>query len=85
MARRFQITIPEEVRDEVGINIGDTVDVKSQDGRVIVEKMRKDWEKVKDETRGSWRAHPAFKGLKNSVEIVNWLRQKGKSKSQSAH
>jgi AbrB family looped-hinge helix DNA binding protein len=85
VARRYQITIPEEVRDDAGINIGDTLDVRSQDGKLIIEKMGKDWEKVMDETRGSWKAHPAFKGMKDSVEIVNWLRQKGKNKSRSAH
>ncbi|MCS4540432.1 MAG: AbrB/MazE/SpoVT family DNA-binding domain-containing protein, partial [Thaumarchaeota archaeon] len=31
VARRYQITIPEEVRDEVGISIGDAVDVRCQD------------------------------------------------------
>lgn len=80
VARRFQITIPEEVRDEAGINIGDTLDVRSQDGKVIIEKLGKDWRTVMDETRGAWRSHPAFKGMKDSVEIVNWLRQKRKDK-----
>jgi AbrB family looped-hinge helix DNA binding protein len=78
VARRYQITIPEQVRDEAGISIGDTLDVRSQDGKVIIEKLGKDWQAVMDETRGSWRAHPAFKGMKDSGEVVNWLRQKQK-------
>lgn len=77
VARRFQITIPEEVRNDARINIGDTLDVRSQDGKVIIEKLGKDWQAIMDETKGSWRSHPAFKGLKDSVEIEKWLRQKG--------
>ena len=78
VARRHQITIPEEVREDVGINVGDTVDVRSQDGKVIVEKIGKNWESVMNETKGVWRGHPVFKDMKDSIEIVNWLRQKNK-------
>ena len=79
MARRYQITIPEEVRDDAGINIGDTLDVRSQDGKVIIEKIGRNWKAVMEETRGAWKAHPSFKGMKDAVEIVAWLRQKSKS------
>ncbi|TLY14974.1 MAG: AbrB/MazE/SpoVT family DNA-binding domain-containing protein, partial [Thaumarchaeota archaeon] len=37
VARRYQITIPEEVREEVGVNVGDAVDVRSQGGKIVVE------------------------------------------------
>ena len=80
VARRYQITIPEEVREEVGINVGDTVDVRSQDGKVIVEKIGRNWESVMNETKGVWRAHPVFKDMKDSVEIVDWLRQKSRKR-----
>ena len=76
VARRYQVTIPEEVREEVGINIGDIVDVRSQDGKVVVEKLGKNWESVMEETRGMWKTHPIFKDMKDSIEIVDWLRQK---------
>lgn len=76
VARRYQITIPEEVREEVGINVGDAVDVRSQDGKVVVEKVGKSWESVMGETQGAWKAHPIFKDMKDSLEIVDWLRQK---------
>lgn len=76
VARRYQITIPEEVREEAGLEIGDTVDVRSQDGRVIIEKVSGNWEAIMSETRGLWKAHPAFKGMKDAVEIVDWLRRK---------
>ncbi len=80
MARRYQITIPEEVRDDTGINIGDTVDVRSQDGKVIIEKIGRNWEAIMSETRGTWKNHPAFKDMKDAVEIVDWLRQKSKKR-----
>lgn len=38
VARRYQITIPEEVCDDAGMNIGDTLDVRSQDRKVVIEK-----------------------------------------------
>lgn len=79
-ARRYQITIPQEVREEAGIKMGDTVDVRTQDGKVIVEKLGANWEEVVNQTKGAWKSHPAFKGMKNSIEVTNWLRQKSKRK-----
>jgi AbrB family looped-hinge helix DNA binding protein len=76
VARRYQVTIPEEVRDEVGINVGDTVDVTSQGGKVVIEKLGRNWDKVMRETKGTWKSHPAFAGMKDSVEITHWLRNK---------
>jgi AbrB family looped-hinge helix DNA binding protein len=76
VARRYQITIPEEVREEVGINVGDVVDVRSQGGRVVIEKMGRNWEEVMSETKGAWKAHPIFADMKDSIEIIHWLRNK---------
>lgn len=76
VARRYQITIPEEVREEVGINVGDVVDVSSYEGKVVIERVGRNWDEVMNETRGAWRTHPAFAGLKDAVEITRWLRNK---------
>ena len=76
VARRHQITIPEEVRNEVGIRVGDVVDVRSEGKRVVVEKAVQSWEQVMDQTRGAWKTHPVFGDMKDAVEIVNWLRRK---------
>jgi AbrB family looped-hinge helix DNA binding protein len=76
VARRFQITIPEDVREEVGINVGDVVDVSSHEGKVVIEKVGRNWDEVMNQTRGAWKTHPAFVGLKDSVEITRWLRNK---------
>jgi len=78
VARRYQITIPEEVREEIGINVGDVVNVSSQGGKVVIEKVERNWEEVMRETKGAWKSHPAFVGMKDSVEIVHWLRSERK-------
>ena len=80
VARRYQITIPDEVRRELRINVGDNVDVRSEDGKAVVEKMEMSWESVMAETRGAWKTHPVFKSMRDSVEIVDWLRQKNRKR-----
>ena len=80
MARRYQITIPDEVRRELRLNVGDNVDVRSEDGKAVVEKIEGSWESVMAETRGAWKTHPVFKNMRDSVEIVDWLRQKNRKR-----
>ena len=74
VARRYQVTIPEEVREKAKISVGDDVDVRYEDGKILLEKLEDNWEKVMKETEGSWADHPVFGKMKNSVEIVHWLR-----------
>ncbi len=74
VARRYQVTIPEEVRERAKISVGDDVDVRYEDGKILLEKLEDNWEKVMAETEGSWANHPVFGKMKNSVEIVHWLR-----------
>ena len=76
VARRYQITIPEEIRGKAKINVGDTVDVTYKDGNIRVEKVDEGWENVMKATHGAWREHPCFKDMDNAVEIVNWMRGK---------
>jgi AbrB family looped-hinge helix DNA binding protein len=78
VARRYQITLPEEVRKELRLNVGDSVEVRSEGRRAVVEKIERNWALVMKETRGAWSDHPIFKGMKDSIEIVNWLRQRKK-------
>jgi hypothetical protein len=40
----------------------------------LLEKLEDNWEKVMAETAGSWAKHPVFREMKDSVEIVHWLR-----------
>ncbi len=76
VARRYQVTIPEAVREKARISVGDTVDIRYEDGRVVLEKLDDNWEKVMAESQGSWAKHPVFGKMKNSVEIVRFLRNK---------
>jgi AbrB family looped-hinge helix DNA binding protein len=76
VTRRFQVTIPQDIREKLGLAIGDTVNVQYKDGKIIIEKVSGDWEKVMAETAGAWKEHPVFGKMKNAVEVVHWLRGK---------
>ena len=76
VARRHQITIPENIRRKAKISVGDTVDVSYRNGNIRVEKVDEDWENVMNATHGAWREHPSFKDMDDAVEIVNWMRGK---------
>ncbi len=74
VGRRCRVTIPEDLREMARISVGDDVDVRYENGKILLEKIDDNWEKVMAETRGSWAKHPVFGKMKNSVEIVHWLR-----------
>lgn len=74
VARRYCVTIPEEVWEKAKISVGDDLDVRYEDGRILLEKLDDNWERVMSETEGTWAEHPVFKKMKNSAEIVHWLR-----------
>jgi len=37
VTRKYQVTIPESVRNKLGVKIGDTLIVKSEDNQIIME------------------------------------------------
>lgn len=74
VARRYQVTIPEKVREKANISVGDAIDVRYEEGRIVLERLEDNWERVMNETAGSWAHHPVFGKMKSSVEIVHWLR-----------
>jgi len=76
IARRHQVTIPQEVREKMDLSVGDVVEVRYDEGKIIIEKVLEKWEDVMVETAGAWRNHPVFGKMKNSIEVVNWLRGK---------
>ncbi|MEM2957687.1 MAG: AbrB/MazE/SpoVT family DNA-binding domain-containing protein [Candidatus Jordarchaeaceae archaeon] len=39
VTRRFQVTIPQEIREKLGLTIGDTVDIRYADGKIVIEKV----------------------------------------------
>ena len=40
VTRSYQITVPAEIREKLGISIGDTLTLNLEGGRIIVEKPR---------------------------------------------
>jgi len=73
VTRKFQVTIPKEVREALGINVGDTVLWEIGEGGVAI--LRKVEAKGNpEEFRGAWKEHPLLKRFKNSVEATRWLR-----------
>ena len=40
VTRKYQVTIPERVRSKLGVKIGDTLLVKSEDNHIIMESTR---------------------------------------------
>jgi len=58
------------------LSVGDVVEVRYDEGRIIIEKVLESWKDVMAETAGAWSNHPVFGKMKNSVEVVNWLRGK---------
>ena len=73
VTRKFQITIPKEIRERLGIKVGDIIhwEVK-ESGEIILRKI----DKVKDieDFRGRWSSHPLVKKFGNSVRAIKWLR-----------
>jgi len=73
VTRKFQVTIPREIREALGINIGDKVIWEiGQNGVAILRKA--EVRKNIDEFRGVWRKHPLLKRFKDSVKAIRWLR-----------
>ena len=73
VTRKFQVTIPREIREALGINIGDKVVWELGENGVAILK-RAEVRKSLDEFRGIWRKHPLIKKFKDSVRATRWLR-----------
>lgn len=76
VARRYQVTIPQELREKMDLSVGDIVEIRYDDGRIIIEKVLDSWEDVMAKTAGVWKDHPVFGKMKDSIEIMDWLRGK---------
>ncbi len=40
VTRKYQVTIPESIRSKLGVKIGDTLTVKSEDNHIIMESSK---------------------------------------------
>ena len=76
VARKFQVTIPSEVREKMDLSVGDVVEVRYENKRIVIDKVDENWDRVMKETANAWSKHPFFGTMNNAVEVVNWLRGK---------
>ncbi len=54
VTRKYQVTIPKEVRDELGIKLGDEIEfVKNEKGEFVIRKKKKRYEEVLKDAVGA--------------------------------
>ncbi len=73
VTRKYQVTIPKEVREALGIKMGDKLIVKVEDGKIIMEPVRaqdalKRLSTLADRYLGGPRAIDAVKLVEESIE-----------------
>ncbi len=74
VSNKGQITIPKEVRDKLGLKVGDKIIFESSDNGILIRKKEEsDVDKVISEVSGIWKDHPVFKS-KTIKEIIEMLR-----------
>ena len=67
VTRNFQLTLSKDVREEADIKIGERIKEVVDEGRIILEKIKKS---PVDSAAGIWKGK-----VKDSVEYVNNLRK----------
>jgi len=67
VTRKYQVTIPEEVRDKIGVRVGDELLVREEEEKIVIErpidieKLAGSWshvestERFMEEARGLWK------------------------------
>ncbi|MHA1729486.1 MAG: AbrB/MazE/SpoVT family DNA-binding domain-containing protein [Promethearchaeota archaeon] len=74
ISKKGQITIPKDVREKLGLRVGDKVIFESiTQGILIRKKDDIDIYKILKEITGIWKDHPLFKN-KTSKEIIEMMR-----------
>ncbi|MHA1291412.1 MAG: AbrB/MazE/SpoVT family DNA-binding domain-containing protein [Promethearchaeota archaeon] len=74
ISKKGQITIPKDVREKLGLKVGDKVIFESiAQGILIRKKEDLDINKILNEITGIWKDHPLFKN-KSTKEIIEMLR-----------
>jgi len=73
VTRKYQITIPKEIREKLGIKIGDRMLVKEEEGRIILipikpEHALKELAKIADKYLGGPKKIDAVKLVEESIE-----------------
>ncbi|MHA1343269.1 MAG: AbrB/MazE/SpoVT family DNA-binding domain-containing protein [Promethearchaeota archaeon] len=74
ISKKGQITIPKDVREKLGLKVGDKVIFESiAQGILIRKKEDLDINKILNEITGIWKDHPLFKN-KSTKEIIEMMR-----------
>ncbi len=74
ISKKGQITIPKDVREKLGLKVGDKVIFESiAQGILIRKKEDIDINKILEEITGIWKDHPLFKN-KTTKEIIEMMR-----------
>lgn len=74
ISKKGQITIPKDVREKLGLKVGDKVIFESiSQGILIRKKEDSDINKILNEITGIWKDHPLFKN-KTTKEIIEMMR-----------
>jgi AbrB family looped-hinge helix DNA binding protein len=49
VTRNSQVTLPKEIREKLGINEGDIVEIRTELGKIVIEKIEEDiWDNCSD-------------------------------------
>jgi AbrB family looped-hinge helix DNA binding protein len=74
ISKKGQRTIPKDVREKLGLKVGDKVVFESiAKGILIRKKENSDLNKIINEITGIWKVHPLFKN-KTTKEIIEMMR-----------
>ena len=74
ISKKGQITIPKDIREKLGLKVGDKVIFQSiTQGILIRKKEDSDINKILTEITGIWKDHPLFKN-KTTKEIIEMMR-----------
>ena len=74
ISKKGQRTIPKDVREKLGLKVGDKVVFESiAKGILIRKKENSDLNKIINEITGIWKDHPLFKN-KTIKEIIEMMR-----------
>ncbi len=74
VSKKGQITIPKDVREKLGLKVGDKVIFESiTQGILIRKKQEIEINNILEEITGIWKDHPLFKD-KPTKEIIEMMR-----------
>ena len=74
VTKKGQITIPKDIREKLGLKVGDKIIFESNDKGILIRKKEdSDIDKIIKEVTGIWKQHPLFKN-KTTKEIIEMIR-----------